>query len=94
MGSWREEKRLAETPPCGELLIGSVFVWEREFAISKSTVHKDVAERLSHINPPLASRARVVLDINKAERHIRGGMATKEKYEHEHQLRACSRDEE
>lgn len=54
----------------------------------------DVAERLSHINPPLASRARVVLDINKAERHIRGGMATKEKYEHEHQLRACSRDEE
>lgn len=54
----------------------------------------DVAERLSHINPLLASRARVVLDINKAERHIRGGMATKEKYEHEHQLRACSRDEE
>ena len=57
----------------------------RKFGISKSTVHKDVAERLSHINPPLASRARVVLDINKAERHIRGGMATKEKYEHEHQ---------
>ena len=50
----------------------------RKFGISKSTVHKDVAERLSHINPPLASRARVVLDINKAERHIRGGMATKE----------------
>ena len=49
----------------------------RKFGISKSTVHKDVAERLSHINPPLASRARVVLDINKAERHIRGGMATK-----------------
>ena len=65
----------------------------KKFGISKSTVHKDVAERLSHINPPLASRARVVLDINKAERHIRGGMATKEKYEHEHQLRACSRDE-
>ena len=59
-----------------------------------TALHKDVAERLSHINPPLASRARVVLDINKAERHIRGGMATKEKYEHEHQLRACSRDEE
>ena len=65
----------------------------KKFGISKSTVHKDVAERLSHINPLLASRARVVLDINKAERHIRGGMATKEKYEHEHQLRACSRDE-
>ncbi len=65
----------------------------RKFGISKSTVHKDVTDRLSHINPALASRARVVLDINKAERHIRGGMATKVKYEHEHQLRACSRDE-
>ena len=63
-------------------------------AARKFGISKDVAERLSHINPPLASRARVVLDINKAERHIRGGMATKEKYEHEHQLRACSRDEE
>ncbi|MBQ8184657.1 MAG: sporulation transcriptional regulator SpoIIID [Lachnospiraceae bacterium] len=52
----------------------------RHFGISKSTVHKDVAERLVHINPSLATRARVVLDINKAERHIRGGMATKEKY--------------
>ena len=37
-------------------------------------------------------QARVVLDINKAERHIRGGLATKEKYEHEHQLQACSRE--
>ena len=50
----------------------------RKFGISKSTVHKDVAERLSHINPPLASRARVVLDINKAERHIRGPTITPE----------------
>jgi len=52
----------------------------KQFGISKSTVHKDVTERLSQINPSLASRARVVLDLNKSERHIRGGMATKEKY--------------
>ncbi len=44
----------------------------------------DVAERLLHINPSLARQARVVLDINKSERHIRGGMATKEKYLHQH----------
>ncbi|MGI6001685.1 MAG: sporulation transcriptional regulator SpoIIID, partial [Candidatus Merdisoma sp.] len=48
----------------------------KKFGISKSTVHKDVAERLLHINPSLARQARVVLDINKSERHIRGGMAT------------------
>ena len=59
------------------------------FAISKSTVHKDVTDRLENINPSLAAQARVVLDNNKAERHIRGGMATKEKYQH--QLQACSR---
>ena len=53
-----------------------------EFGISKSTVHKDVTERLAGINPALAAEARKVLDINKSERHIRGGMATKEKYSH------------
>ncbi len=52
----------------------------KAFGISKSTVHKDVAERLSQINPGLAAEARKVLDLNKSERHIRGGMATKEKY--------------
>lgn len=52
----------------------------KQFGISKSTVHKDVTERLIQINPSLASRARLVLDLNKSERHIRGGMATKEKY--------------
>ena len=62
----------------------------KRFGISKSTVHKDVTDRLIHIDPSLAAQARVVLDINKAERHIRGGLATKEKYEHEHQLQACS----
>jgi putative DeoR family transcriptional regulator (stage III sporulation protein D) len=55
----------------------------KKFGISKSTVHKDVAERLASIHPTLAAEARKVLDVNKAERHIRGGMATKEKYLHQ-----------
>ena len=50
------------------------------FGISKSTVHKDTTERLEQINPVLAQEARKVLNLNKSERHIRGGMATKEKY--------------
>jgi putative DeoR family transcriptional regulator (stage III sporulation protein D) len=54
------------------------------FGVSKSTVHKDVAERLPQIDMQLAKEARAVLDVNKAERHIRGGMATKEKYAHNH----------
>lgn len=52
----------------------------KKFGISKSTVHKDVSERLLHINKSLASEVREVLDENKAERHIRGGLATKLKY--------------
>ena len=54
----------------------------KKFGISKSTVHKDVTERLGRIDPLLASQARKILEINKAERHIRGGMATREKYLH------------
>ena len=54
----------------------------RQLGISKSTVHKDVTDRLTQINPALASEARKVLDINKSERHIRGGLATREKYLH------------
>lgn len=54
----------------------------RQFGISKSTVHKDVTDRLTQINHALASEARKVLDINKSERHIRGGLATREKYLH------------
>ena len=46
------------------------------------TVHKDVTDRLVMINPALAKQARQVLDVNKSERHIRGGQATKEKYAH------------
>ncbi|MFP3153488.1 sporulation transcriptional regulator SpoIIID [Lachnospiraceae bacterium ZAX-1] len=52
----------------------------KKFGISKSTVHKDVTERLAQINPSLAKQTRKVLDVNKKERHIRGGLATKEKY--------------
>ena len=58
----------------------------KEFGISKSTVHKDVTDRLAEINPILAKEARKVLDVNKSERHIRGGLATKEKYIHLHQV--------
>ena len=58
----------------------------KKFGVSKSTVHKDVSERLIWINPALASEVRKVLDVNKAERHIRGGMATKEKYAHQHTM--------
>ena len=54
----------------------------KKFGISKSTVHKDVSERLKKMNPSLAREVRRILDENKAERHIRGGMATKLKYSH------------
>ena len=54
----------------------------KKFGVSKSTIHKDVTERLLQINRQLASQAREVLDTNKKERHIRGGMATREKYLH------------
>ena len=50
------------------------------FGVSKSTVHKDVTERLPRVNPELAARVKQVLDFNKAERHIRGGAATRQKY--------------
>lgn len=54
----------------------------KKFGISKSTVHKDVSERLLKISPNLAAEVRTILNENKAERHIRGGMATKLKYTH------------
>ena len=53
----------------------------KRFGVSKSTVHKDVSERLETISPYMYSRVRRVLDKNKAERHIRGGQATKLKFE-------------
>ena len=52
----------------------------KNFRVSKSTVHKDITERLLEINPGLAHEVKTVLENNKAERHIRGGLATKEKY--------------
>lgn len=55
----------------------------KQFGISKSTVHKDVAERLARIHPQIFAEAKVVLERNKAQRHIRGGMATRRKYKGE-----------
>jgi putative DeoR family transcriptional regulator, stage III sporulation protein D len=52
----------------------------KKFGISKSTVHKDLSERLEHINRPLYLQVKEVMDFNKAERHIRGGLATRLKY--------------
>ena len=51
-----------------------------QFGVSKSTVHKDITQRLPRINPALARKARMILDVNKSERHIRGGLATRQKY--------------
>ena len=50
------------------------------FGVSKSTVHKDVSQRLKAVSPLLYERCRKVLDTNKSQRHIRGGLATREKY--------------
>ncbi len=52
----------------------------KKFGVSKSTVHKDVAERLKYVDPQLYREVKDVLEINKAQRHIRGGMATRMKY--------------
>ena len=52
----------------------------RHFGISKSTVHKDLTQRLKQYNYPLYQQVRQILDVNKQERHIRGGMATRKKY--------------
>lgn len=52
----------------------------KHFGISKSTVHKDLSERLEYINRSLYLQVKEIMEINKAERHIRGGMATKKKY--------------
>ena len=79
----------------GKILLAGQWILESEnkatvrqtavaFGVSKSTIHKDVTERLLQINPSLAGEARKVLDLNKSERHIRGGLATREKYLHQH----------
>jgi len=60
------------------------------FGISKSTVHKDVAERLPRIDEKLAEEVKYILEKNKAERHIRGGEATRQKYAAYHQAEASA----
>ncbi len=55
----------------------------KQYGISKSTVHTDVSRRLERLDPVLYEKVREVLDVNKAQRHIRGGLATKEKYKNE-----------
>lgn len=55
----------------------------QKFGVSKSTVHKDLSERLPTFNRPLYLRVKDVLEENKAQRHIRGGLATREKYLHQ-----------
>ena len=74
------EERAVKTP---EYIINhrsTVRQAAKQFGVSKSTVHKDVTNRLGRINPDLAEKTRKILDKNKQERHIRGGQATKEKY--------------
>jgi putative DeoR family transcriptional regulator (stage III sporulation protein D) len=69
---------------CAEYIVATgstVRACSAHFAISKSTVHKDVSERLKYIDADLYERTRKVLELNLSERHIRGGIATKEKYE-------------
>ena len=69
---------------CAEYIVSTgctVRACSAHFSISKSTVHKDVAERLRYIDEDLFERVREVLNLNLSERHIRGGIATKEKYE-------------
>ena len=58
----------------------TVRVAAKQFGISKSTVHKDVSERLKYVNPQLYREVKSVLEVNKSQRHIRGGMATRRKY--------------
>ena len=68
---------------CAEYIVSTgctVRACSAHFSISKSTVHKDVSERLSYIDEDLFERVRLVLDYNLSERHIRGGIATKNKY--------------
>ena len=55
----------------------------QHFGISKSTVHKDLVQRLPQYNPVLFSQVRKILELNKAQRHIRGGLATRRKYKGE-----------
>ena len=68
---------------CAEYIVTTgctVRACSAHFSISKSTVHKDVSERLKYVDEDLFEQVRQVLDLNLSERHIRGGKATQEKY--------------
>ena len=70
---------------CAEYIVATgctVRACSAHFSISKSTVHKDVSERLKYIDEDLYEQTRAVLNLNLSERHIRGRLATKEKYMH------------
>ena len=66
----------------------TVWAAAKRYGISKSTVHKDVAQRLKSIDPALYRGVKQILDVNKAQRHIRGGMATRMKYQREAEHKA------
>lgn len=80
--------RVKEQPTQRAVMLGQYIIENRatvrsaakKFGISKSTVHKDVSERLKKENPLLYKEVKNILEINKQERHIRGGLATKRKY--------------
>lgn len=67
---------------------GTVRSAAQKFGISKSTVHKDLTQRLRQYNPALYRQVKELMEVNKAQRHIRGGLATKEKY------RSCSKKQD
>ncbi len=79
MGSYIEDRVLEEAAYIIETG-ATVRAAAKEFGISKSTVHKDMTDRLRHINRSMAGQVAAVLEINKEERHIRGGYATHMKY--------------
>lgn len=66
----------------------------KRFSVSKSTVHKDLSERLPKFNRALYLQVKEVLEVNKAQRHLRGGIATREKYQREHAARAHQKGEQ
>ena len=74
------EERAAELAVCIIENKATVRAVAKKFGISKSTVHKDISERLKEYNKTLYMRVKVILDENKAERHRRGGVATRNRY--------------
>ena len=79
---------MKEQPETRAVILGEYFVQQKAtvraaaewFGVSKSTVHKDVSERLEQVQPELYAQVKEILEQNKQERHIRGGLATKRKY--------------